>query len=77
MVAMLKNLTRAKLIQVWFAAVVLVVVALFTLGASVTLTTGAILLALCLVPPIMTLMLWPGDQPPTVRDVLGGADRRD
>jgi hypothetical protein len=77
MVGMLKNLTRGKLIQVWFAVVVLVVVALFALGATVTLATGAILLALCLVPPIMTLMLWPGDQPPTAGDVLRGADRRD
>jgi hypothetical protein len=29
----------------------------------VTVGTGAMLLALCLVPPAITLMLWPGAQP--------------
>ena len=73
---MLKNMTRARLIQIWFGTVVLVVVVLFALGASVTLGTAAILLGLCLVPPIMTLKLWPGVEPRTAGDVLRG-DRRD
>ena len=38
--------------------------------------TGLMLLALSLAPPIMVLMLWPGTQPPTVSEVLRGADRR-
>lgn len=74
---MLKDMTRARLIQIWFAVVALIAVILFALGASVTFATAAVLVALCLVPPVMTLMLWPGAQPPTAGDVLRGGERRD
>jgi hypothetical protein len=73
---MLKDLTRWRLIKVWFTAVALVVVAAIAFGASVTVATGAMLLGLCLVPPVIVLMLWPGVQPPTVAEVLYKADRR-
>jgi hypothetical protein len=73
---MLKHMTRARMIQVWFAAVALVVVALIALGAAMTIGTGALLLALCLVPPAMILMLWPGVERPTVAEVLHDAERR-
>ena len=73
---MLKDMTRSRLIQIWFAAIALVVVAGVAFGAAVTVGTGAVLLALCLVPPLIVLMLWPGVQAPTVAEVLHGADRR-
>jgi hypothetical protein len=73
---MLKNMTRSKLIQVWFAAVALVVVASVAWGAAVTAGTGAMLLALCLAPPVIILMLWPGVQAPTVAEVLHNGDPR-
>lgn len=73
---MLKNMTRAKLIQVWFATVALVVVAGVAWGAIVTVGTGAMLLALCLAPPVIILMLWPGVQGPTVAEVLHNGDPR-
>ena len=47
---MLKDITRSRLIQVWFAAVALVVVAGVAFGATMTVSTGAMLLALSLVP---------------------------
>jgi hypothetical protein len=72
---MLKDVTRSRLIQVWFAAVTLVVVAGVALGAAVTIGTGAMLLALCLAPPAIILMLWPGVQPPTIAEVLHDAER--
>ena len=74
-IPMLNNMTRARLIQVWFAAVALVAVASWAFGAVVTLGTGAMLLALSLVPPAMVLLLWPGAQPPSAADVLHGYDR--
>jgi len=75
---MLKDVTRARLIQVWFAIVLLVGAMLFVLGARITMSTAAVLVTLCLVPPVMTLMLWPGAQPPTAGEVLrGGRERRD
>jgi hypothetical protein len=54
----------------------LVIVAGVALGATVTVGTGVILLALCLVPPIIVLLLWPGIQPPTAAEVLRGIDSR-
>ena len=73
---MLKDMTRSRSIQVWFAAVALVVVAAAELGASVTVGTGVVLMTLCLVPPALILMLWPSVQSPTVPDVIHNADRR-
>ena len=63
---MLKDVTRSRLIQIWFAAVALVVVAGIALGVSVTGGTGAMLLALSLVPAFLILMLWPGRPAPTI-----------
>lgn len=62
--------------QIWFMAVALTVVAGIAFGASVTVGTGAVLLALCLVPGVIVWMLWPGAQSPTVGDVIRGTDRR-
>jgi hypothetical protein len=73
---MLTDMTRSRLLQIWFTAVALVVVAGLALGASVTIGTGLILLALCLVPPAIVLKLWPGKQAQTVNDVLHGTEQR-
>ena len=73
---MVNEMTRSRVIQSWFVAVTLVAVASIAVGASVTLSTGAILLALSVVPPTIVLMLWPGPQPATAADVLYGSDRR-
>ena len=73
---MLSDMTRSRLIQIWFTAVALIVVASIALGASVTMGTGAIILALCLVPPAIVLKLWPGTQPQTAAEVLRGTDQR-
>jgi hypothetical protein len=74
---MQKDMTRSRLVQVWFAAVLLVVVAGMALGISMTVSTGAMLLALSLVPPAIVLLLWPGVQPLTASQVLHEASRRD
>jgi hypothetical protein len=73
---MLKDMTRAKVIQIWFAAVAVVAVGSVVLGAGMTVSTTAVLLALCLVPPAIVLLLWPGVESPTVAEVLHGVDRR-
>jgi len=67
---MLKDVTRSRVLQVWFTAVVLMAVAAFALGVTVTLGTGALLVAFSLVPPAVVLMLWHGAPPPTVGEVL-------
>jgi len=71
---MLKNMTRARLIQVWFAAVALVVVAGVALGAAITVGTGTMLVALCLVPPAIVLMVWPAARTATIAEVLHDTD---
>ena len=73
----LREMTRSKLIQFWFATMSLVVAAAVALGVTVTIGTAAILVALSLVPPAIVLALWPGGQPMTAADVLYGRDRRD
>ena len=72
----MKNMPRSRVILAWFAAVTLVIVASIAFGGSVTVGTGALLLALSLVPPAIVLMLWQGPQPATAADVLYGSDRR-
>jgi hypothetical protein len=74
--SMLSNMTRARVIQVWFAAVALVVVAAVAFGAAVKVGTGGMLLALSIVPAVLIFLLWPQDQTVTAGDVLRGTDRR-
>jgi fatty acid desaturase len=70
------RMTRSRLITTWYAAVALVVVAALALGAAVTVSTGAMLLALAIVPPVLVVMLWPVAQPLTASEVIDGANRR-
>lgn len=73
---MLNEMTRSRVTKVWFAAVTLIVVASIALGGSVTVSTGALLLAMSLVPPVIVLMLWPGPQPRTTAEMLYPPDHR-
>ena len=43
---MLKHMTRAKLILIWFAVVALVVVSVIAFGVAMTIGTEALLLAM-------------------------------
>jgi len=69
---MLREMTRSRLIQLWFAAISLVAIAGVALGATVTAGTAFMLFALSLVPPAIVLVLWPVVQPTTAADVLYG-----
>ena len=73
---MAMQMTRSRLIQIWFAFVVFAVVAAVAFGAAVTVGTGAMLLTLALAPAVIVLLLWPGVQPPTASEVIHGTDRR-
>ena len=70
------TINRSTVIQVWFAAVALVVVSAVAFGVTVTIGTGVMLLAFCLVPPAIIVMLWPEGPPPTVAEVIHSTDRR-
>jgi hypothetical protein len=69
-------MTRSKSIQMWFAAIAFVTVAAIVCGAAVTVTTGALFVALALAPPVLVLLMWPGDQPLAAAMVISGTDRR-
>ena len=73
---MFQTLTRAKAIRAWFVAIALMIVAAIAIGVHVTIGTAAMMLALCLVPPIVALFVWPGVEPPTVSDIVNDRDRR-
>lgn len=73
---MLKHITRSKLIAVWFSAVVLIAVSMIALGVAVSVDTGFLLAAMCLVPPLLVVMLWPNGGPATIAEVLHDAERR-
>lgn len=73
---MLTGMTRSRLIQLWFTATALIVVAALALGSAPAVGTGAMLFALSLIPPAMVLLLWPRVQPVTAADPLHGRDRR-
>jgi hypothetical protein len=72
---MLSDMTNTRVIQVWFAAVALSVVAALAFGATVRVETGGMLLTLSLVPPLIVFLLWPRAQSLTAADVIRGADR--
>ena len=46
-------------------------------GASLTLDNSALWFAVCVVPPVVMLMVWRGDAPPAMQEVLYAVDRRD
>jgi hypothetical protein len=60
----------------WLAAVAFVVVTAIVFGAAVTVSTGAMFIAVALAPPVVVLLTWPGDQLLTTSEVIHAADRR-
>lgn len=69
-------MTRSKSIEVWFAAMAFMIVAAIVFGAAVTVSTGAMFVALALAPPVLVLLMWPGDQPLAASPAIPGTDRR-
>jgi len=67
---MLKDITRNRLVGLWFAAVAVIIGFVVAMGAKVGVTTTALLLTLSLVPPGIVLVLWRGAAPATVREIL-------
>jgi hypothetical protein len=73
---MLTNMTRARVIQLWFVGVGLAVVTPVAFGVQMSLATAGLMLVLSLVPPLVVFLLWPGPQSLTAGEVLRGTDRR-
>jgi hypothetical protein len=71
-----RHLTRTNVLQIWFAALVLAAVAAIALGVSLTIATAAVLVAACLVPPAILIMLWPSDSVSTMAEAIRDAKTR-
>jgi hypothetical protein len=72
---MSKPLTRSKLLFAWFSAVAFLVAGGLALGATIAAGTGMLVLALCIVPPAILLMMWPSAPTLSVAEVLRNVDR--
>jgi hypothetical protein len=69
-------MTRSKSIEMWFAAVAVMIVAAIVFGAPVTVSSGALFVALALAPPVLVLLMWPVDQPLAASPAIPGTNRR-
>jgi len=75
---MLKNISRARVIGLWLAAVAVLTTALVTFDAKAAISFAPLLLTLALGPPAVLLLVWRGAPPPTVAELLHSvnADKR-
>jgi len=69
-------MTRLKSIEMWFAAVAIVIVAAVLFGAAVTVGSAALFVALALAPPVLVLLMWPASQALAASPAIPGTDRR-
>ena len=72
---MLNTVTRNRLVGLWFAAVAVVIASVVAMGVNVGVSTTALLLTLCLVPPGIVVALWRGGPPQTVGEILYAANK--
>jgi len=73
---MLNAMTRTRVIQLWFVAVAVAIAGAVVFGVAVTLSTAVLLLAGCLVPPIVVAVMWPAGPQENAADVIHAGDRR-
>ena len=71
---MLKHISRSQLAGAWCAAIALIAAGGVVAGVAVTVSSVELLLAICLVPPVVMLLLWRGAPPVTVAEVLHTAN---
>ena len=72
---MLNNLSRARLVGTWFAAVAVVFACSVIAGAPMTVGALELWLVVCLVPPAVMLLVWRGAPPETVAELLYAVNR--
>lgn len=70
---MLKNLSRAQVITMWFFVVAVAASISILAGVVASPSTWALLLLISLVPPAISFIVWRGAPPPTVAEVLYNA----
>jgi hypothetical protein len=71
---MLKDVSRGQWIGAWFATVAVAIASSVVVGATVTLSSVALLVAMSVVPPAIVLLVWRGAPPATAAEVLYAVD---
>jgi hypothetical protein len=71
---MLKDVSRLRLVGAWCAAVIVIGAGGVVAGMAITVGYAALLLAICVVPPAVMLLVWGGAPPQTVAELLHSAD---
>ena len=67
---MLNDISRSQLAGAWCVAIVLIAACGAVAGVALTLSRLELLVAICVVPPAVMLLLWRGAPPATVAEVL-------
>jgi hypothetical protein len=71
---MLTNISRTKLIEMWMAAIVVIMACSVVAGVNLTITTGPLWFVAAVVPPGVLLLLWHGAPPQTAAALMYSAD---
>jgi hypothetical protein len=66
---MLKNVSRAKLVASWFAAIVVLFALSVVMGANISVGATELWLLACFAPPTVMLFVWRAPTP-TVAELL-------
>ena len=66
---MLNTMSRARLVGVWVATVVVIFACCVVEGAAMTTNAGELWVVACLVPPAVILLVWPKGVGRADRDV--------
>jgi hypothetical protein len=70
----MSRLTRGQWIGAWFATVAVAIAISIVVGATVTLSSIAMLVAMSVVPPAIVLLVWRGAPPATAAELLYAVD---
>jgi hypothetical protein len=73
---MLNNISREQSIAIWVAGVIVVMACSLLAGAAITIGSGALWLVAAVVPPAVMVLLWHGEPPLTVRQMLAAVDKQ-
>ena len=72
---MLKGISRARLVGAWFATVGVMIATRVVSGATITISSGGLWLAACVVPPAVMWLVWRDASPVTLAALLHSVNR--
>ena len=70
---MLNEISRKRVVGLWFAAVAAIIASLVAMGVTVSVSTTALVFTLSLLPPAVMFVLWRAPSP-TIAEILHTAN---